>query len=667
MDLVKRLGPGLGTGALVGAFWWVAYAPGAYPLLLFVGSHALAGVLLQGCTQAWIPRWRSTASTILGLVGGLLIGPLLVVMPFAWGWIAGLTGLMMIGAASSVGGLLGLEMGRHGLRGGLLVVALGIGLIWTNSASLLARDEPLHMAGKNRVENFPDQPVAIIGIDGADFQVMSPMIERGELPNLAELMANGRQGIFRSIEPTLSPVVWTTIFSGHPAEVHGLRSWSTSDNRNRRVPMIWDLFGAHDRDSLVINIPGTWPPAPVDNGRVLSGFPIPGIVSGGKGQLTGTVISSTSGEDGSVATVHAQSNSQGSFEFDVGIAAPLLRPRLVGVSHALIDAATQDRQIPVTNDRLTGTLKMGTAAVRLEAEQLEQGVDLPLDAWSEWVRFRVSDGFAYLRARVLDASSDQIRVYLTPAFQNPEEPRYPFTWNIQQALLDDLASPYIVEGVGWRAHLDERIAANLPTALADIERIHADAALALLDQQRPDLFAYAITVTDRIQHGFWRDHEPALYAPQFAPHEGTEGRDAVEDAYRMADSLLGEFVEALSADTQIWVISDHGAAPYLQKGEGGHRVEGIWIAAGPDIEPTEAFEELSILDLVPTLLHCIGAPAGEDMPGRVAATICPGTDTKARIASYRSETNLRQDPTVDSDVTIDATREAQLRSLGYIE
>jgi predicted AlkP superfamily phosphohydrolase/phosphomutase len=198
----------------------------------------------------------------------------------------------------------------------------------------------------------------------------------------------------------------------------------------------------------------------------------------------------------------------------------------------------------------------------------------------------------------------------------------------------------------------------------DTERVHADAALALLAEEEPDLFAYAITVTDRIQHGFWRDHEPAAYAPKFAPHKGLQGRDPVENAYRMADGLLGDFLEALPSDT---LVFDHGVAPALDKGEGGHRVEGVWIAAGPGIESSNEDEELSLLDLVPTVLYCVGAPAAEDMPGRVAQRVCPGAGPEARIPSYRSEANLLREGGDDDSVTIDATREAQLRSLGYIE
>jgi hypothetical protein len=655
------------VGALVGTFWFFAYSPTALSLPLLAASHATAGLALQIATMLLTPRWRASESIALGLLGGLFLGPLFVVMPYAWGWLAGLEGLLAICGAIGIGVLLGLEAGRHGVKGAIVILLLSTGAIWANGSSISERDLTTQMAALHVVSDFPEQPVAVIGIDGADWQVLSPMIERGELPNLEALIARGRHGVFRSIEPTLSPVVWTTIFAGQPAEVHGLRNWSTSDNRNRRVPMLWDLFGAHDRASLVVNIPGTWPPALVRNGRLLAGFPIPGIVSGGRGQLTGTVLSSQANDKGAVATAIVRETESGDFAFDLPIAAPLLRPRVTGISHPLIDAATQDRLIPVSNDSLRGELRFESDRVVLRSDEIDRPIDLPLDRWSEWIRFAVSDGHAYLRARVLEAGSDRMRIYLTPAFQNPHDPRYPFTSNVDASVIEDLDVPYIVEGVGWRAHRDERVAAFLPTVLIDIERAHADTALALLRREAPDLFAYAITMTDRIQHPFWRDHEPAPYRPTFEPHRGLAGRDPVEDAYRAADGLVGRFLDALPSDVLVFVVSDHGVSAALEHGEGGHRVEGIWIAAGPGIEPATEAEELSILDFVPTLLHCIGAPAAEDMPGRPATGLCPGSTGESGIASYRSETAADDANRDESDVTIDATREEQLRSLGYIE
>jgi predicted AlkP superfamily phosphohydrolase/phosphomutase len=226
----------------------------------------------------------------------------------------------------------------------------------------------------------------------------------------------------------------------------------------------------------------------------------------------------------------------------------------------------------------------------------------------------------------------------------------------------------VVEGVGWRLHLDPRVAALLPEVLSDVERVHAEAALALLAEQTPSFFAYVITLTDRIQHPFWRLHDPSVFGADSIPHPGLENRNPVEEAYRLADEVLGKLLAALPEDTLVFVLSDHGAAPLVEKNEGTHRMQGIWIAAGPGVVHDPQPHEYSILDIMPTLLQCVGAPLADDMPGRASDSICRADETAPdRIASYTARAVHQGDSDAPSEIQIDASREEQLRSLGYIE
>ena len=50
---------------------------------------------------------------------------------------------------------------------------------------------------------------------------------------------------------------------------------------------------------------------------------------------------------------------------------------------------------------------------------------------------------------------------------------------------------------------------------------------------------------------------------------------------------------------------------------GDHRPEGILIASGPTIQPSEAAGEASLLDIAPTVLHLLGVPIPSDLDGRV--------------------------------------------------
>ena len=46
--------------------------------------------------------------------------------------------------------------------------------------------------------------VLIVGWDGADWEILDPLLAAGDLPNLAALIARGRKGISRSCTPSHS-------------------------------------------------------------------------------------------------------------------------------------------------------------------------------------------------------------------------------------------------------------------------------------------------------------------------------------------------------------------------------------------------------------------------------------------------------------------------------
>jgi len=84
--------------------------------------------------------------------------------------------------------------------------------------------------------------ILLVGVDGLEWDVMGPMLRAGELPNLARLMSRGAYGRLRTIDPTVSPVVWTSIATAKPRELHGIGGFAWRDSANRR-----HLFRSTDR------------------------------------------------------------------------------------------------------------------------------------------------------------------------------------------------------------------------------------------------------------------------------------------------------------------------------------------------------------------------------------------------------------------------------------
>lgn len=70
-----------------------------------------------------------------------------------------------------------------------------------------------------------------------------------------------------------------------------------------------------------------------------------------------------------------------------------------------------------------------------------------------------------------------------------------------------------------------------------------------------DLFWFVEIGVDRIQHAFWKFHDPAhhLYEP------GNKYERAIMDYYRFLDGRIGALLEVVPDDTVLLAVSDHGA------------------------------------------------------------------------------------------------------------
>jgi Flp pilus assembly protein TadD len=139
----------------------------------------------------------------------------------------------------------------------------------------------------------------LVGLDGADWDVIDPMIARGELPALARLKRDGAWARLRSSVPTLSPLLWTTIATGKSPDRHGINDFLVTDPRSgrrvpinstfRRVQAFWNILSAAGMPVDVIAWWATWPAESIDGHMVsdrvaYSTFDL-GSVSAGSGSV----------------------------------------------------------------------------------------------------------------------------------------------------------------------------------------------------------------------------------------------------------------------------------------------------------------------------------------------------------------------------------------------
>jgi predicted AlkP superfamily phosphohydrolase/phosphomutase len=116
--------------------------------------------------------------------------------------------------------------------------------------------------------------VVIVGIDGATWTVMDPLLAGPDLPTFASLIERGSRAPLESQKPILSPCVWTTIATGRNREDHGIvrfrSTHSTAEKpklmatTDRTAPAIWNMVTSYGVGVGVVGWWVTWPAEAVE-------------------------------------------------------------------------------------------------------------------------------------------------------------------------------------------------------------------------------------------------------------------------------------------------------------------------------------------------------------------------------------------------------------------
>ena len=127
-----------------------------------------------------------------------------------------------------------------------------------------------------------NRKVIVIGLDGATFDIIDPMIKGEHLPHIARLVANGTRGRLLSTIPYATIPAWPSFMTGKNPGKHGVFDFfrveggqrRLSNSRDIRSQTLWEILSSDGKRSIVMNVPGTYPPART-NGVVVSGMLTP--------------------------------------------------------------------------------------------------------------------------------------------------------------------------------------------------------------------------------------------------------------------------------------------------------------------------------------------------------------------------------------------------------
>lgn len=119
----------------------------------------------------------------------------------------------------------------------------------------------------------PAQRVLVIGWDAADWRILRPLMDQGLMPAMSKLVGAGMHGNLATLQPALSPLLWTSIATGKRADKHGIHGFLEPipdgtgvrpvSSTSRKIKAVWNIAHQNDLRSLVVGWYASHPAEPV--------------------------------------------------------------------------------------------------------------------------------------------------------------------------------------------------------------------------------------------------------------------------------------------------------------------------------------------------------------------------------------------------------------------
>ncbi len=208
--------------------------------------------------------------------------------------------------------------------------------------------------------------------------------------------------------------------------------------------------------------------------------------------------------------------------------------------------------------------------------------------------------------------------------------------------------PYVTAG-----ELPARTDPDLKLVVKSLRESTFEDLRVLVAKKAPRLLAADFYSVDAFGHRFVEQHTGG---GPFAP--------AWRERYRHTDRQLGaliEFLDEIYGTYHLLVVSDHGWDL-----DAGHHLDappGIFLGRGPAFVPGRRVVGASVYQVAPTVLHLLGLPVAESMPGAIDfGDLLSGNEPAPRwVPGYPRHSRSGSAPQA-----LDETRRQQLRSLGYL-
>lgn len=527
--------------------------------------------------------------------------------------------------------------------------------------------------------------VFLIGLDGATFTVLDPLMERGVMPFLRDFTARGARAQLRTIMPPLTPPAWTSLVTGLRPGRHGVFDFFQKESADSEyyalataqdihAATIWSLASEAGRKVVSLNFPLMFPPPDID------GWVVPGGWMPWRQLRLGC-------------------HPPGLFEELKRL--PSFDPRELSLDMELEAKAIEGCEA----DEYADWIRLHARRERRWFDILRHLLGKDEEADLVAVMFDGPDKLQHLCWRFIDPASrpDQPESWEQEAIDLCEDYFRDLDRMLGQIL--ELAGPEATvvlasdHGFGptWDVFYVNRwleehgyLAWRETEAGSGVADTGPQVGFAQITRHVNDLdwsrtLAYAATPSSQ---GINLVRTPPDGSPGVTPERRAGLLDTIAKQLRDEPLVLDVFTRAetfpgpygdrapdlslvLADGAAVSILPSDALVRHREKPNGNHRPHGILLAAGPEIRRGIRCEEISIVDVAPLLLHSLGVAVPDNLDGVVPTPLLEPQALERRPTRYAP---AEPAPTLPEALTADdydpddeATVVERLRALGYVE
>jgi len=441
--------------------------------------------------------------------------------------------------------------------------------------------------GAAACDREPAPRLLVLGLDGMDPDILARLTAEGRMPHLQALAARGGFSRLATTAPPQSPVAWSTFITGLPPAQHGifdfvhrdpesLSPYLSTSRRDRDGNMalqrhgtpFWDVLVDHGVSVTIYKVPGNFPPS------------TPAHLSGCQCRYRAFAGMGTPDILGSYGTFTLYTNGPYSVPEYLDAAGDTLAPGgridIPGGRIVSLDLGDGSASLSIAGPEIEGTDRHAGAELVVDVSGRAVQIDLADDQrlilgpgeWSSWVQVdygRRPGSLSHVTgiARFYLASTDPLRLYLSPVNIDPADPLMPVSSPPDEAArLAAAQGPYYTQGMPADTKaLEAQVLdyGEFLTQLAHTVDERRDHLQHELSQFEEGVLFFYVHSLDQLCHALWRTTSPTHpgYRPELARYAG-----AIDDHYEQLDRLVGAAVAQVGTDCEVLVMSDHGFAPF---------------------------------------------------------------------------------------------------------